>query len=93
VVPFEVAVPGDYELHVDAYAGPEGGDYALELDGAPLPDLAGYAPVVTPLHGEPTHRTLDAGRHVLVARCTGRHPASQGYDARLDALVGAPAEN
>jgi hypothetical protein len=33
---------------------------------------------------------MDATRHVLVALCTGRDPASSGYDARLDALVGEP---
>ena len=40
----------------------------------------------------PSVRTLASGRHVLVARCTGRDPASHGYDARLDALIGQPAE-
>ena len=94
-IPFETAVAGTYALHVDGFRGPDAGDYTLELDGAPLPAWAGYAPAVEPAHGTKVTRDLPAGRHVLVARCTGRDAASTGYDARLDALVGevvAPAQ-
>ncbi len=91
-VAFETSTPGRYALRVDAWAGPDEGDYALELDGEPLAALHGYARGRRALRGTPTTRTLGAGRHVLVARCTGQSDASSGYDARLDALVGDPAE-
>jgi hypothetical protein len=87
-IPFETAVAGTYALRVDGFRGPDEGDYALELDGEPLPAWAGYAPAAEPAHGTKVTRDLPAGRHVLVARCTGRDAASTGYDARLDALVG-----
>ena len=38
--------------------------------------------------GPKVTRELRTGRHVLVARCTGRDASSAGYDARLDTLVG-----
>jgi hypothetical protein len=88
---FETSLAGTYAVRVDAWAGPEEGDYALELDGEPLVDVHGYAEQRTALHGLPTTRRLDASRHVLIARCTGRQDESSGYDARLDALVGEPA--
>jgi hypothetical protein len=91
-LPFEVASPGDVVLRVDATAGPDQGDYALELDGVPLARWAGYAPEPQPRRGEASRRTLLAGRHWLVARCEGKAPASLGYDARLDALVGEAVE-
>jgi hypothetical protein len=87
-IPFETAVAGTYALRVDCYRAPDEGDYALDLDGEPLPAWAGYAPAVEPMRGTKVTRDLPAGRHVLVARCTGRDAASTGYDARLDALVG-----
>ena len=87
---FETAVAGTYDLRVDATAGPDEGDYTLELDGEGLADLHGYAPARGALRGTPVTRALTAGRHALVARCTGRDAASTGYDARLDALVGEP---
>jgi hypothetical protein len=90
-IAFETSTPGIYALRVDSWAGPDEGDYALELDGAPLLELHGYARGRRALRGAPTTRTLDAGLHVLVARCTGQSDASTGYDARLDALVGEPA--
>ena len=90
-IPFETAVAGTYALRVDGFRGPDGGDYALDLDGEPLPPWAGYAPAAEPSHGAKVTRDLTAGRHVLLARCTGRDAASTGYDARLDALVGEVA--
>lgn len=87
-IPFETAIAGTYALRVDGFRGPDEGDYALDLDGAPLPAWTGYAPDVQPARGDAVTRDLPAGRHVLVARCTGRDAASAGYDARLDALVG-----
>jgi len=87
-IPFEVAVASDYAVRVDGLRGPEDGDYAITLDGEAMPDWHGYAPVVAPGRGEGVPRTLASGRHVLVARCTGRDDASHGYDAELDALVG-----
>jgi hypothetical protein len=94
-IPFETAVAGTYALRVDGFRGPDEGDYALALDGEPLPAWTGYAPAVEAAPGPKVTRDLPAGRHVLVARCTGRDAASTGYDARLDALVGegvAPQE-
>ncbi len=87
---FETALAGRYALRVDAWAGPDEGDYALQLDGEPLTDIRGFADMRKPLRGTDVARGLDAGRHVLTARCTGRDDASTGYDARLDALVGEP---
>jgi hypothetical protein len=87
---FETALAGDYKVRVDAFAGPSGGDYALELDGAPLAVLRGYASEDLAVRGEETSRPIPSGRHTLVARCLGRQSASTGYDARLDALVGEP---
>jgi len=87
-IPFDVAVAGDYGVRVDGLQGPEDGDYALTLDGEPLPLWHGYAPRPTPTRGEAVARTLSSGRHALVARCVGRDDASRGYDAELDALVG-----
>jgi hypothetical protein len=90
VVPYDVGVAGDYAVRVDGFAGPESGDYDLELDGEPLATWRGYAPALTTARTPPAPRTLASGRHVLVARCTGRDPASSGHDARLDAVVGEP---
>lgn len=87
---FETSTPGTYAVRVDSWAGPDEGDYSLELDGQPLVELHGYARGRRVLRGRPAIRALDAGRHVLVARCTGRADASTDYDARLDALVGEP---
>jgi hypothetical protein len=89
-IPFQIAVPGEYLLRVDGMRGPHDGDYALTLDGAPFADWPGYAPEATAAQGERSLRTLDAGRHVLVARCVGHQDASSGYDAELDSLVGEP---
>ena len=88
MLPFDVALPGEYALRVDGFAGPDGGDYDLLLDGEPLPRWQGYAEEATRTRGDAALRTLASGRHVLDARCTGHDPASHGYDARLDALVG-----
>jgi hypothetical protein len=90
-IPFDVALAGDYEVRVDAFRGPDQGNYALELDGRPLADWQGYAAESGLRRGDAQRRALSAGRHVLVARCTGRDAASTGWDARLDALVGVPA--
>lgn len=87
-IPFETAVAGTYALRVDGFRGPDAGDYTLDLDGEPLPAWNGYAPDVEPAQGAKVTRDLPAGRHVLVAACTGRNASSTGYDARLDALVG-----
>jgi hypothetical protein len=83
-----VVADGEYALHLDGFAVPEGGDYALELDAAPLAAWRGYAPSPAPRKTEPSRRSLARGRHELIARCTGRDAASAGFDARLDALVG-----
>ena len=91
-IPFDVSVAGTYALRVDGTAGPEGGDYDLSLDGEPLAAWHGYAPQARPAHTDPSVRTIASGRHVLWARCAGRDPASHGYEARLDALIGQPAE-
>lgn len=88
VLPFDAALPADYALHVDGFTGPEQGDYELTLDGEPFARWQGYAAEASALRTAVVRRTLTAGRHVLVARCTGHDPASLGYDARLDALVG-----
>jgi hypothetical protein len=88
---FETALAGHYALRVDAWAGPDEGDYALLLDGEPLTEVRGYAEARRALRGAVVTRTLDARRHVLTARCTGRANESTGYDARLDALVGEPS--
>jgi hypothetical protein len=87
-VPFDVAVSGDYAVRVHGFAGPEGGDYDLVLDGEPLARWSGYAPAAAPSRTGGVRRALASGRHVLVARCAGRDPGSAGYDARLDAVVG-----
>jgi hypothetical protein len=91
VMPFDVAVAGAYSLRVDGFAGPDSGDYELELDGEPLATWSGYAARVTAARTPPVARTLASGRHELAARCAGHDPASGGYDARLDAIVGEPA--
>jgi hypothetical protein len=87
-IPFETAVAGTYALRVDGFRGPDEGDYELDLDGEPLPAWTGYAAAVERAPGPKVTRDVPAGRHVLVARCTGRDASSTGYDARLDALVG-----
>ena len=87
-IAFEVAVAGDYLVRVDGIRGPDDGDYALELDGDALPEWNGYAAEAASVRGQAAGRTLTSGRHVMVARCVGRHDASNGYGAQLDALVG-----
>jgi len=87
-IPFDVSVGGEYEVRVGAAIGPDQGDYALDLDGLPLPDWHGYAAVAAMASGAPRRLTLAAGRHVLVARCAGRDPASTDWNLRLDTLVG-----
>ncbi len=88
---FETSMGGRYALHVDAWSGPDGGNYALQLDGEPFADVLGYSETRQPLEGIRVVRELAAGRHDLVARCTGRAEASGGFNAELDALVGEPA--
>ncbi len=88
---FETSLAGRYALRVDAWAGPDEGDYSLELDGEPLTLVRGYADARRAVRGAAVVKALDARRHVLAARCTGRDDASTGYDTRLDALVGEPA--
>ena len=88
---FETVLAGRYSLRVDAWAGPDEGDYALDLDGEPLAGVRGYADTRKALRGSVVTRALGARRHVITARCTGRDDASTGYDARLDALMGEPA--
>jgi hypothetical protein len=87
-IPFDIALAGSYSVHVDGLAGPDQGDYALLLDDEPLASWHGYRSDPAPVRTEPARRDLGSGRHVLVARCTGRDAASSGFDARLDALVG-----
>ena len=88
VLPFDVALPAEYLLRVDGFGGPDQGDYDLLLDGEPLARWRGYAADVSTTRTDAARRTLASGRHVLEALCAGRDPASLGYDARLDALVG-----
>ena len=87
-IPFDIALAGSYAVRVDGFGGPGQGDSSLLLDEAPLASWHGYRLDPVPVRGEPTRRDLGSGRHVLVARCTGHDPASSGFDARLDALVG-----
>jgi hypothetical protein len=75
-------------VRVDGLRIPTGGNYALELDGEPLPDWHGYAEERTKARGESVQRAVSAGRHVLRATCIGRDEPSSGYEAELDALVG-----
>jgi hypothetical protein len=90
-LPFDVAVAAVYDVRIDGIAGPDDGNYALTLDGEPLPDWSGYSEQTEVAHGATQRRTLTSGRHVLVARCLGRDEASHGFDAELDAFVGEPA--
>jgi len=89
-VPFDVVADGAYALRLDGFAGPDGGDYAIDLDGEPLAVWRGYAPAPAPSKTEPARRSVARGRHALVARCTGHDAASAGFDARFDAFVGEP---
>jgi hypothetical protein len=88
LVPFDVAVGGDYSVRLDGFAGPEGGDYDVALDEEPMAPWHGYAPAVLARHADATRRAMSSGRHALRLRCTGRDPESSDYDAQLDALVG-----
>jgi hypothetical protein len=87
-IPFEVAVPAAYMVHLSGAAGPDHGDYALSIDGASLADWHGYGDEAQQREGEPSLRMLGPGRHTLVARCIGRDARSSGYDALLDTLMG-----
>ena len=89
-IAFETALTGTYALRLDAWLGPDAGDYSLALDGQPLLELRGYAPSRRLVHRPGSARMLEAGRHVLVATCVGQSEISTGSDARLDALVGEP---
>ena len=91
-IPFDVALAGAYLVRVDGFAGPDQGDYELRLDDELLAPWPSYRPAIAPLRTVASRRDLASGRHVLVARCLGHDPASTGFDARLDALVGDPAE-
>jgi hypothetical protein len=91
-VPFDVALAGTYALRIDGRTGPDQGDYDLTLDGSPMPSWRGFSSEPLAARGAAAVRSLTTGRHTLVARCIGRNDASQGYDARLDSLVGTPAE-
>jgi hypothetical protein len=88
-LPFDVVDDGTYTLRLDARASPSGGDYDVTLDGSPLMPVHGYAEGTSVRRGDwlPA-RALTAGRHTLVATCTGHDDASRGYEAALDALVG-----
>ena len=88
VVPFEIASSGAYAVHVDAFTEPSGGDYALSLDGEPLPPYRGFSPEREPRKGDKVERALTEGRHTLVATCTGHDERSTGFDAELDAIAG-----
>lgn len=91
-IPFDVVAAGRYELRVDGFAGPDHADWALSIDGAPLPAWRGYAASREVRRGESATLDLAAGRHALVARCTGRERESSGWRAEFDALVGEPAK-
>ncbi len=88
-LPFDVVAAGAYTLRLDARASPSAGDYDVTLDGAPLTTVHGYASTTSARRGDwLPERTLAAGRHALVATCTGKDERSGGFDAALDALVG-----
>jgi hypothetical protein len=91
LVPFDVAVPDDYSVRIDGFAGPEDGDYDITLDGEPMPPWSGYAPVAAATRTAAVRRAMTSGRHLLALRCTGRDAASTGFGAQLDALVGVAA--
>jgi hypothetical protein len=92
-LPLDVTTSGAYTLRLDARASPSSGDYEITLDGAPLTTVRGYAPVTSLRRGDwLAERPLAAGRHTLVARCSGRDAASSGFDAALDALTGTLAD-
>ncbi|MGH7435429.1 MAG: hypothetical protein ACRENE_07125, partial [Polyangiaceae bacterium] len=88
VVPFEIASRGAYAVRVDGFTGPSGGDYALALDGEPLPPYRGFSPGREPRKGDSVERALTEGRHTLVATCTGHDARSTAFDAELDAIAG-----
>jgi hypothetical protein len=89
-IPFETAARGNFEIRVLGLVGPDQGDYAMWLDGAPLGDWHGYDAQSAPRGSEPVPIVLGAGRHLLKVRCVGRDSKSEGYAALLDQLVGEP---
>jgi hypothetical protein len=90
-IPFALASPGTFALRLDVLVDAEYGDWSVEIDGAPLGTVSGYADERAARKGEVLGtRTLTIGRHMLVLRCAGKDAASKGYDGAFDALVGTP---
>lgn len=88
-VPFDVAQEGDYALHMEGFSSLDYGDWALALDGRPLPPWHGYSPAMAVMHGEPSAPMhVTRGAHTFSARSTGRDPRSRGYEGAFDVLVG-----
>ncbi|MCU0656337.1 MAG: hypothetical protein MUF64_14120 [Polyangiaceae bacterium] len=90
---FDVIQPGLYRLRVEGIAGPFMGQYELAVDGTALPPWEGYAPSYRPLRGgESEPIRLEAGRHRLTMRSTGKAAESKGYLALFDTLEGSLVE-
>jgi hypothetical protein len=83
----DVPVAGSYELSAVFTQAGDYGIVELKLDGEKLGTSDGYAPDAVrtaPLSLGVTR--LTRGSHALVVAVTGKHPASGGYFAGLDAL-------
>jgi hypothetical protein len=90
-IPFDVAVGGRYVLSLTGIATPNGGEWEITLDGSPMPAWHSFAGESELRRAEKTAPwELSAGRHELLARCTGKVPESRGYVAAFDSLEGEP---
>jgi len=89
-IPFSVAREGTYALRLDGLVGPDFGSFSVQLDGAPLFDVDGYAPTLSARVGTPSApRWLAAGGHLLTLRSTGKSAASAGFRGIFDVFSGA----
>ncbi|MBI2388687.1 MAG: hypothetical protein HYV09_03635 [Deltaproteobacteria bacterium] len=88
-IPFSAPRAGRFALRVDGMVAPDYGTWSIAIDEHALPPWDGWAKDIAHKPGAPSAPIdLAAGRHVLTFRCTGRNPASTGYRAAFDALVG-----
>lgn len=94
VIPIWVPRSGRYTIRLHSIQGPDHGDYKVTIGDHVLPLHLGYHPEHRRVASVPTVPIeLTAGRHLLVAECLGKQPASTGYRAIFDALTGTRVDD
>jgi hypothetical protein len=92
-LPFDISVPGRYQLMVLTARRADGGLGRFLIDGRPLTDKVSFYDQDFTMHDEvPLEMTeLQAGRHTLSLRCLGRpEKADAGHWFAIDGFIVQP---